>query len=43
MIAEEWKKLGLDVTVEAMDWARIVEVGMNQHLLDVVIERTRPG
>lgn len=37
MIAEEWKKLGLDVTVEAMDWARIVEVGMNQHLLDVVM------
>ena len=34
MIAEEWKKLGLDVKVEPLEWNRLSELGMQQKDFD---------
>ena len=35
MVADEWRKLGFDVEVKAMDWKRIVQLGMREHSLGV--------
>ncbi len=39
MIAAEWRKLGLEVTVNAMDWARIGEKVFQQYDYDAAVVR----